>query len=94
MYYLTETDPRGAMGLGGKDEVGVGAWAASLSAIDYKTGKTGLAARVPGRQRGGGGAGLLTTAGKLLFAGDGGGQPRRVRCRQRQAVVAHAHRGG
>ena len=24
MYYLTETDPRGAMGLGGKDEVGVG----------------------------------------------------------------------
>ena len=24
MYYLTETDPRGAMGLGGKDEVSVG----------------------------------------------------------------------
>ena len=23
MYYLTELDPRGAMGLGGKDEVGV-----------------------------------------------------------------------
>ena len=40
MYYLTETDPRGAMGLGGKDEVGVGTMGSYLSAIDYKTGKT------------------------------------------------------
>ena len=40
MYYLTETDPRGAMGLGGKDEVSVGTMGSYISAIDYKTGKT------------------------------------------------------
>ena len=28
MYYLTETDPRGAMGLGGKDEGNSRRWAA------------------------------------------------------------------
>ncbi len=39
MYYLTETDPRGAMGLGGKDEVSVGTMGSFISAIDYKTGK-------------------------------------------------------
>ena len=40
MYYLTETDPRGAMGLGGKDEISVGTMGSFISAIDYKTGKT------------------------------------------------------
>src|SRR5580765_8163295 len=34
MYYLTETDPRGAMGLGGKDEVSVGTMGSYISAID------------------------------------------------------------
>jgi alcohol dehydrogenase (cytochrome c) len=71
MYYLSETDPRGAMGLGGKDEISVGSMGNYLSAIDYKTGKavwkhkfrTGsLAPRAA--------PGLLTTAGKLLFGGD------------------------
>jgi hypothetical protein len=38
--YLTETDPRGAMGLGGKDEVSVRTMGSFISAIDYKTGKT------------------------------------------------------
>ena len=71
MYYLTELDPRGAMGLGGKDEVGVGGVGSYITAIDYKTGKTVWrhnfrTAVGDGR----GGPGLLTTAGRLLFGGD------------------------
>jgi alcohol dehydrogenase (cytochrome c) len=69
MYYLTETDPRGAMGLGGKDEVGVGSLGGFITAIDYKTGKVAWRHRYPGTG-GGLGNGMLTTAGKLLFAGD------------------------
>ena len=72
MYYLTETDPRGAMGLGGKDEVGVGALGGYLTAIDYKTGKVAWQHRYPG-VGGNLGNGMLTTAGKLLFTGDSGG---------------------
>jgi alcohol dehydrogenase (cytochrome c) len=70
MYYLTETDPRGAMGLGGKDEVGVGTMGSFISAIDYKTGKTVWKHkfRTAGTSRGA--PGLLTTAGRLLFGGD------------------------
>ena len=70
MYYLTETDPRGAMGLGGKDEVSVGTMGSFISAIDYKTGKTVWKHkfRTAGNPRGA--PGLLTTAGKLLFGGD------------------------
>jgi alcohol dehydrogenase (cytochrome c) len=70
MYYLSETDPRGAMGLGGKDEIGVGSMGTYISAIDYKTGKTVW--RHKFRTAGGsrGAPGLLTTAGKLLFGGD------------------------
>jgi alcohol dehydrogenase (cytochrome c) len=78
MYYLTETDPRGAMGLGGKDEVGVATLGSYLTAIDYKTGKVRWQHKYPaggagGGGGGGGGNGLLTTAGKLLFGGDHGG---------------------
>ena len=69
MYYLSETDPRGAMGLGGKDEVGVGSLGTFLIAIDPKTGRIvwrhqfrTLANRAA--------SGLLTTAGRLLFGGD------------------------
>ena len=72
MYYLTETDPLGAMGLGGKDEIGVGSMGSYIAAIDYKTGKTVWRHRYPGTG-GGGGNGLLTTAGGLLFGGDAGG---------------------
>jgi alcohol dehydrogenase (cytochrome c) len=68
MYYLLETDPRGSMGLGGKEEDGVGSLGSYITAIDYKTGK--VAWRRPSLPLPGGG-GLLTTAGKLLFAGDG-----------------------
>src|SRR5438094_2332428 len=72
MYYLTETDPLGAMGLGGKDEIGVGSMGSYIAAIDYKTGKTVWRHRYPGTGAGGGN-GLLTTAGGLLFGGDAGG---------------------
>jgi alcohol dehydrogenase (cytochrome c) len=70
LFYLTDVDPRGSMGLGGKEEVPVGSVGTYLTAIDYKTGK--IAWRQPYYGNGGGG-GLLTTAGGLLFAGDGAG---------------------
>jgi alcohol dehydrogenase (cytochrome c) len=70
MYYLTETDPRGAMGLGGKDEQAVATTGQYLAAIDYKTGKTVWRHKYPGSGGFGGANGLLTTAGKLLFGGD------------------------
>jgi alcohol dehydrogenase (cytochrome c) len=70
IFYLTDVDPRGSMGLGGKEEDNVGTGGDFLTAIDYKTGK--VAWRRPYYGNGGGG-GLLTTAGKLLFAGDGAG---------------------
>jgi alcohol dehydrogenase (cytochrome c) len=70
IFYLTDVDPRGSMGLGGKEEVVVGTGGSFLTAIDYKTGK--VAWRHPYYGNGGGG-GLLTTAGRLLFAGDGAG---------------------
>lgn len=74
MYYLTETDPRGAMGLGGKDEQMVASMGSYLTAIDYKTGKIAWRHRYPGVGGGfGGGNGILATAGKLVFAGDLGG---------------------
>ena len=69
MYYLTELDPRGAMGLGGKDERSVGTVGSYLMAIDPKTGK--IAWRHKYRTVADGrGQGLLTTAGRLLFGGD------------------------
>jgi alcohol dehydrogenase (cytochrome c) len=69
MYYLAETDPRGAMGLGGKEEISLGNARSYLAAIDYKTGKTVWRHIYP--QLGGPAAGgVLSTAGKLVFAGD------------------------
>jgi alcohol dehydrogenase (cytochrome c) len=69
MYYLTETDPRGAMGLGGKEEITLGTMRSYISAIDYKTGKT-VWQHVHPSLGGALGSGMLTTAGGLLFAGD------------------------
>jgi alcohol dehydrogenase (cytochrome c) len=69
MYYLTETDPRGAMGLGGKEEFGLGTVRSYVAAIDYKTGKTAWR-HVYSTLGGNLGSGMLTTAGMLLFAGD------------------------
>jgi alcohol dehydrogenase (cytochrome c) len=71
IFYLTDPDPRGSMGLGGKEEVGVGSAGSYLTAIDYKTGKIVWRHRYPTGN--GGGGGLLATAGKLVFAGDAGG---------------------
>jgi alcohol dehydrogenase (cytochrome c) len=70
IFYLTDVDPRGSMGLGGKEEVPVGTGGSYLTAIDYKTGK--VVWRRPYYGKGGGG-GLLSTAGKLVFGGDGAG---------------------
>jgi len=75
MMYLTETDPRGAMGLGGTAGGGGGSLGSSIEAIDYKTGKIVWKHPFPSGSGGSGpgGNGLLTTAGRLLFGTDGGG---------------------
>ena len=73
MYYLATTDPRGAMGLGGKDELSLGSMGSYITAMDYKTGKMVWQHRFPGVANYGLQSGMLTTAGKLLFAGDAGG---------------------
>ena len=73
MYYLTETDPRGAMGLGGKEEIGLGSSTSYMTAIDYKTGNIVWKHkyRTAGSARSA--SGVLTTAGRLLFGGDPSG---------------------
>ncbi len=73
IFYLTDPDPRGSMGLGGKEEVSVGSGGSFLTAIDPKTGKAAWRHRYPGVGGGGGGGGLLATAGGLVFGGDAGG---------------------
>ena len=71
MLYLTDPDPRGSMGLGGKLRVGGRRLSTtSSSAIDYRTGKATWKHKYPG---GGSGAGMLVTAGDVLFTGDGSG---------------------
>ena len=73
LFYLTDTDPRPQGWAAAERHVGtVGS---ELEAIDYKTGKVvwrhplALGAEGPG----GGPMGLLSTAGRLLFGNDGGG---------------------
>ena len=61
------------MGLAGKAIGQVGAWPSALRAIDYKTGKPAWRHEFPGVNGAGGSVGLLATAGKLVFTGDGGG---------------------
>jgi len=73
IFYLTDPDPRGSMGLGGKEEVNVGNGGSFLTAIDPKTGKAAWRHEYPGIGGGGGGGGLLATAGGLVFGGDGSG---------------------
>ena len=69
MLYLTDPDPRGSMGLGGKTVYQLGSLGDFLTAIDYQTGRVKWRHPFPG----GGSGGLLTTAGGLIFAGDGSG---------------------
>ena len=71
IFYITDVDPRGSMGLGGHEEDAMGTTGNFLTAIDYKTGK--VAWRHPYLTGTGGGGGMLTTAGGLVFAGDGDG---------------------
>jgi alcohol dehydrogenase (cytochrome c) len=71
IFYLTDLDPRGSMGLGGKEEAQVGSGGSYLTAISYKTGKAVWRHRY--YNAGGGGGGVLATAGGLVFAGDGSG---------------------
>jgi glucose dehydrogenase len=66
VFYLTDTDPH-PEGYGAAEKAS-GGLGNTLRAIDYHTGKTTWRHDWPG---GGGSSGLLTTAGKLLFAGDG-----------------------
>jgi alcohol dehydrogenase (cytochrome c) len=73
MYYLSTTDPRGAMGLGGKEELSLGEMGSYLTAVDYKTGKIAWRHRYPGVANYGIQNGILATAGNLLFAGDPSG---------------------
>jgi alcohol dehydrogenase (cytochrome c) len=67
--YLIDEDPRGSMGLGGVQGGGGVSMGGSITAVDPATAKVvwrhELAAGAP--------TGLLTTAGRLLFAGDGSG---------------------
>jgi alcohol dehydrogenase (cytochrome c) len=68
-FYLTDLDPRGSMGLGGKEETAIGSGGTYLTAIDYKTGRPAWRHRYYSD----GGGGLLATAGGLVFGGDGAG---------------------
>jgi acido-empty-quinoprotein group A len=68
MFYLTDTDPH-PEGYGAAER-DAGSYGGSLIAIDYKTGKIAWKHKYPS---GGGAIGMLSTAGKLLFTGDGSG---------------------
>jgi alcohol dehydrogenase (cytochrome c) len=70
IVYLTDPDPRGSMGLGGKTTAGVGTLGSFLTAIEATTGKVAWRHRFPGN---GSAGGLLATAGGLVFSSDGSG---------------------
>jgi len=93
MYYLTDKDPRMLVGLGGSEQDVVGSLGTSIAAIDYRTGKLAWKYRFEGA--GGGGTGLLTTAGGLLFANDGSGSlvALGLRGRRSPAPLWHAQIG-
>ena len=90
--FLTETDPRGSMGLGGVDRITVGSHGSFLTAIEPKTGKVVWREQYPMVSEGGGGGGLLTTAGGLVFGGDAGGNIVAFNATTGEADVAFAHR--
>ena len=74
ILYLTDPDPRGSMGLGGKLVAVVGSGGDYLRAIDPTTGKTVWRHTfLSGIAGGAVGSGALATAGGLLFFGDGAG---------------------
>jgi alcohol dehydrogenase (cytochrome c) len=69
ILYLTDPDPRGSMGLAGKSVSILGSLGDFLTAIDPKNGKVAWRHKFYG----GGAGGILTTAGGILFSGDGSG---------------------
>jgi alcohol dehydrogenase (cytochrome c) len=71
MLYLTDPDPRGSMGLGGKRASIIGFLDSAFQAIDYRTGE--YVWRHPWPGGGMVGAGVLTTSSGLVFTGDGNG---------------------
>ena len=71
ILYLTDPDPRGSMGLGGKRFSIVGFVDNAFQGIDYRTGKSVWRHVWPGT--GGTGTSVLTTAGGLIFTGDTNG---------------------
>jgi alcohol dehydrogenase (cytochrome c) len=71
ILYLTDPDPRGSMGLGGKRFSVVGFVDNAFQAIDYRTGKSVWRHVWPGT--GGTGTSVLTTAAGLVFTGDTNG---------------------
>jgi len=71
LLYLTDPDPRGSMGLGGKRWSILGFESNALQAIDYRTGKAVWRREWP--QGANIGSGLLATASGLLFGSDGSG---------------------
>ena len=71
ILYLTDPDPRGSMGLGGKRWYITGFESNALQAIDYRTGKHAWRREWP--QGASIGSGLLSTTTGLLFSGDGSG---------------------
>jgi alcohol dehydrogenase (cytochrome c) len=66
VFYLTDTDPH-PEGYAAAER-SAGGYGSTLRAIDYKTGKTVWKHKYP--SQGGTSTGMLSTAGKLLFAGD------------------------
>src|SRR4051812_1023495 len=68
--YLIDPDPRGSMGLGGVQGGGGASPGNYITAIDPKTARIAWRHELPGR---GSPTGMLATAGRLLFAGDGSG---------------------
>ena len=71
ILYLTDPDPRGSMGLGGKRFYVTGFESNAIQGIDYRTGKPSWRHEWP--TGAGFGSGILTTATGLLFTGDGSG---------------------
>jgi alcohol dehydrogenase (cytochrome c) len=69
ILYLMDTDPRGSMGLAGKQRDMVDGGDTFLTAIEATTGE--IAWRH--KYYGGGGGGMVVTAGRVLFSGDGSG---------------------
>jgi alcohol dehydrogenase (cytochrome c) len=71
ILYLTDPDPRGSMGLGGKRFAIMGSDGNAFQAIDFRTGKAAWRHEWIGG--GGIGTGVMTTATGLVFTGDGNG---------------------